>query len=78
MHVLNYDETYIFSTQHILFCVISAFVGQASGKKGSSSLGTGKQTLRISSKGQAKVEEVRLPWIRTGSFRLIIAWQFLC
>jgi len=40
MHVLNYDETYIFSTQHILFCVISAFVGQASGKKGSSSLGT--------------------------------------
>lgn len=34
-----------------------SFVGQATGKKGSSSLGTGKQTLRISSKGQAKVEE---------------------
>lgn len=34
-----------------------SFVAQASGKKGSSSLGTGKQTLRISSKGQAKVEE---------------------
>lgn len=33
-----------------------SFVGQATGKKGSSSLGTGKQTLRISSKGQAKVE----------------------
>jgi hypothetical protein len=38
--------------------IVSAFVGQATGKKGSSSLGTGKQTLRISSKGQAKVEEV--------------------
>lgn len=33
-----------------------SFVGQATGKKGSSSIGTGKQTLRLSSKGQAKVE----------------------
>lgn len=34
-----------------------SFVGQSAGKKGSKSIGTGKQTLRISSKGQAKVEE---------------------
>ena len=40
--------------------IFSAFVGQATGKKGSSSLGTGKQTLRISSKGQAKVEMVSI------------------
>ena len=37
---------------------VSAFVAQSKGKKGSSSLGTGKQTLRISGKGQGKVEEV--------------------
>ena len=37
---------------------ISAFVGQATGKKGSSSVGNGKKTLRLSSKGQAKVEDV--------------------
>lgn len=34
-----------------------SFVSQPTGKKGSSSLGTGKQTLRISSKGQAKVQD---------------------
>ncbi|XP_052775989.1 PDZ domain-containing protein GIPC1-like [Mya arenaria] len=34
-----------------------SFVGKSTGKKGSSGLGTGKQTLRISSKGEAKVEE---------------------
>ena len=40
------------------FPFFSAFVGQATGKKGSSSIGTGKQTLRISSKGQAGTVEV--------------------
>ena len=46
---------------YIVLYLFSAFVGQATGKKGSSSIGTGKQTLRISSKGQAgKVEVVSI------------------
>ena len=55
---LQWVSSITLTFKYFVFCLFSAFVGQATGKKGSSSIGTGKQTLRLSSKGQAKVEVV--------------------
>lgn len=67
----NHKTQFTFRNVDRIILYFEAFVEQKQSKKGSSSIGSGKQTLRLRSTGPATVEDVSIVIIYKSSLKII-------